>query len=232
MNDKSKVLVLVEGAKTDVNLMKRLFSIYHINDKHEIISYNTNIYTLYKEMFEDNDPSNFDLIQLLKEKEKEQCKIQTLDSYFSDIILIFDFDPQDNLFTSNKIIEMLSYFRESSDMGKLYINYPMVESFYHMRTIPDPLYNTYVINKEELTKYKSIVNKICPDQRKFASNKEEFNVVIKDNYNKACYLTDSSYDDIKLLRQQCQGYNMKNEIYIICTCSFYIIDYNSNLLND
>ena len=67
---------------------------------------------------------------------------------YSDIILIFDFDPQDDLFTSKKIEEMLEYFKESSDMGKLYINYPMVESFYHMKTIPDLNFHKYVVKYE------------------------------------------------------------------------------------
>lgn len=51
--EKRKILVLVEGAKTDVALMERLLSVYQIDIKYEIISYCTNIYTLYREMFED-----------------------------------------------------------------------------------------------------------------------------------------------------------------------------------
>lgn len=34
-------------------------------------------------------------------------------------------------FTPEKIKRMSDYFVESSDMGKLYLNYPMVEAFYH-----------------------------------------------------------------------------------------------------
>ena len=48
---KSKILVLVEGAKTDVKLMQKLFEVYGISERYEILSYNTNIYTLYREMF-------------------------------------------------------------------------------------------------------------------------------------------------------------------------------------
>ena len=72
---KAKILVLVEGAKTDVKLMKMLFDLYHISDNHEIVSYNTNIYTLYKEMFDGKDPSTFDLLGLLKSKESDIEKI-------------------------------------------------------------------------------------------------------------------------------------------------------------
>ena len=38
---KSKILVLVEGAKTDVKLMQKLFEVYGISERYEILSYNT-----------------------------------------------------------------------------------------------------------------------------------------------------------------------------------------------
>lgn len=231
MANKTKVLVLVEGAKTDVKLMERLFDAYQISDSHEIVSYNTNIYTLYKEMFENKDPSTIDLLQLLKEKELDLEKKKKFDINYSDIILIFDFDPQDNLFTSKKIKEMLDYFNESSDMGKLYINYPMVEFFYHMKSIPDLYFYKYVVREEEIINYKSIVNKICHDYRKFAKCKLEFNIVIKDNYDKAKQIIDkANYDDIALLEKQCIKLENEHNIYVLCTCCFYILDYNPKLV--
>ncbi len=231
MKNKTKILVLVEGAKTDVKLMQKLFDIYHLSDNHEIVSYNTNIYTLYKEMFDGKDPSSFDLLQVLKEREIDEEKKKRFDINYSDIILIFDFDPQDNLFTPNKISEMLNYFRESSDMGKLYINYPMVESFYHMKSIPDPNFPRYIVKQDEIKKYKSIVNGICPDQRKFAKTKEEVDIVIKSNLKKTKQIiNEDSYSDTKLLLKQCEKMNDDSEIYVLCTCGFYILDYNPKLI--
>ena len=71
---KRKILILVEGAKTDVNLMERLLSIYEFDFNYEIVSYCTNIYTLYHEMFEDNNPTDIDLLQLLKSRESDPSK--------------------------------------------------------------------------------------------------------------------------------------------------------------
>ena len=105
---KRKILVLVEGAKTDVALMERLFSIYQIDFKYEIVSYCTNIYTLYKEMFEDNDPDDMDLLQLLKSREPDLVKKTLFDESYSDILLIFDLDPHDLGFTPEKIRHMRS----------------------------------------------------------------------------------------------------------------------------
>ena len=126
MSNKAKILVLVEGAKDDVKLMGHLFGIYGISNSHQIVSYNTNIYDLYEHMFAENNPSDIDLQQLLKEREPDPNKKAILDDYYSDKLLIFDMDPQDPRFSSDKLAQMIDYFTESSDMGKLYINYPIV----------------------------------------------------------------------------------------------------------
>ena len=147
MNNKTPgILFLVEGAKTDFSLMKKLLDIYSISDSYEIISYNTNIYNLYQRMFFENDPESLDLLQVLKEHEPDESKKRIFNRHYSDIILIFDLDPQDPLFSPEKILKMASFFNESSDHGKLYLNYPMVESFYHMKSIPDPDYDSYTVS--------------------------------------------------------------------------------------
>ncbi len=230
MANKTKVLVLVEGEKTDFKLMKKLFDVYQINDSHEIVSYKTNIYNLYMEMSDENS-GPFDLLQLLKEKEPNIEEKKKFDINYSDIILIFDFDPQDTSYTAEKIKRMLKYFKESSDMGKLYINYPMVESFYHMKTIPDIDFYKYEIEYEKLKDYKKIVHEICSDYRKFAKCKDDVNIVIKNNYEKAKQIIDqNNYDDILLLQKQCTKLDQEKTIYVVCTCCFYILDYNPKLV--
>ena len=71
-NDKPKILVLVEGAKTDVKLIEHLLRVYGIHQTHQKVSYNINIYTLYNQMFSDSEPENIDLLQHLKENKKMQ----------------------------------------------------------------------------------------------------------------------------------------------------------------
>lgn len=44
--EKSQILVLVEGNKTDHNLMNKLLEVYGLSDSHGVVSYHTNIYTL------------------------------------------------------------------------------------------------------------------------------------------------------------------------------------------
>lgn len=240
IEEKQKILLLVEGAKTDVVLMKHLISIYQMDINYEIVSYCTNIYTLYHEMFENNDPEEIDLLQLLKSRESNPYTKNLLDVAYSDILLIFDLDPQDALFSPEKIEQMSKYFVESSDMGKLYINYPMVESFYHMVDIPDPNYNFYFATLDELLagEYKARVNRENRnhDYRKFAIDKEECNTVIIQNLDKARQLTrcaeqpDCLPFQINILAAQLSTIHSARQIAVLNTSAFFIPDYNPKLL--
>lgn len=236
---KRKILVLVEGAKTDVALMERLFSIYQIDFKYEIVSYCTNIYTLYKEMFEDNDPDDMDLLQLLKSREPDLVKKTLFDESYSDILLIFDLDPHDFGFTPEKIRHIAKYFVESSDAGKLYINYPMVEAFYHMTSIPDLNFNTYNATLNELSAgtYKARVSRENRnhDYRKFAATKEECNIVIRQNISKAWLVVGDPEDDMppsqaEILNTQLNSIQNENRVAVLSTCAFFIPEYNLKLI--
>ena len=240
---KAKILVLVEGSRRETALMNHLLAIYGIGERHQIVSYNTNIHVLYNSMFKDEDPNTLDLLQVLKEREKDEVKRAVFDERFSDILLIFDLDPQDDLYSENKIQQMLEFFCESSENGKLYINYPTAESFYHMRTIPDPQYNLYTVTLNELKEktYKTRVNAESRDHdfRKFAQTKDECDVVILQNVSKAFLITGQSITNAilpppatEILHKQSTKLITEDCLYVLCTCGFYIIDYNPNLLND
>lgn len=237
----AKILMLVEGAKTDVRLMKHLLDVYGISSNHEIVSYNTNIYTLYKDMFADHDPESIDLLQLLKSREPDENKKSVFDENYSDILLIFDIDPQDNEFSADKILEMKNYFTESSDMGKLYLNYPMVEAFYHLKNIPDKEYNERIVTIQELMSrtYKSRVNQDNRnhDYSKFAVTRNECNIVIKQNISKGNLIAGYS-DEVNLpdeycvLKKQLEYLEHNQKLYVLCTCAYYIPDYNPKLIEE
>lgn len=243
-NEKSKILVLVEGEKTDYKLMDRLLRVYGINDSHEIVSYNTNIYTLYNQMFRSGDPASVDILQVLKEHERDEEKKRIFNNRYSDVLLIFDLDPHDPAFAADKILEMVMFFVESSDMGKLYLNYPMVESFYHMKDIPDNAYNSYTVTLDELRnhKYKERVNRENRnhDYTKFAVTKDECNTVIGQNIEKSWFLAETERvvngiaqivpDAKDILTAQLKSMRESEHISVLCTCVFYIADYNPGLL--
>ena len=244
---KGRILIIVEGSRIDLRLMTHLLDIYDIAEQYQIVSYNTNIYALYNSMFKNTDPADIDILEHLKEHESDQAKKQIFNERYSDILLVFDFDPQDPQFSVEKIMEMAEYFVESTDMGKLYLNYPMVESFYHMKSIPDSEYNSYTASMAELESgvYKQRVNTVNRnrDYRKFAVDRIECNIVIKQNIEKAriviekytrstpSYNTDYLIlDSIDILSGQIKKMLAESEVAVLCTCVFYIIDYNPKLI--
>ena len=244
-SEKAKILVLVEGEKTDVQLFEHLLSIYEIDKKHQVFSYKTNIYVLYDQMFQNDNPDEVDIQQLLKERESDPERKKIFDYRFTDIILIFDLDPHDPRFEPSKIMRMVSYFKESSAMGKLYLNYPMVESFYHMKSIPDENYNSYFTTMQELCDkvYKIRVRNECVvrNYKKFAIDKQQCDVVINQNIYKARILTNTVLekeeenlfipDSTDILRAQLKLLIEEDTISVLCTCVFYIPDYNPALIN-
>ncbi len=245
-DSKTKVLLIVEGEKTDVKLMNHLFNIYGIGETHSIVSYKTNIYTLYKQMFIDKSPDELDIQNILLENTTDEDEREILKDNYSDVIIVFDLDPQDSRFTKESITEMQGYFNESTDMGKLYINYPMVEAFYHMEHIPDENYYTRTVDMRVLIEktYKQLVNRENRnhDYNKYAVDLYECNTIIKQNVNKAYYIIRRENEEVKdvdynsvagkemdILQSQlesiCNGY-----VYVLCCCVFYICDFNSKLV--
>ncbi|MFI3213035.1 MAG: hypothetical protein R3Y24_06790 [Eubacteriales bacterium] len=54
-----------------------------------------------------------------------------------NIILVFDYERHDTNFSEEKINLLQNYFQDVTDVGLLYINYPMIESYQHIFSLPD-----------------------------------------------------------------------------------------------
>ena len=95
--------------------------------------YDAEIYQLYKVLKEEDD--DFDLVELLKERNKENAELlrdYTRDS-FAYIYLFFDYDAHSTLADDEKIEEMLKFFNNETENGLLYISYPMLEAIRHYK---------------------------------------------------------------------------------------------------
>ncbi|MCR5569450.1 MAG: hypothetical protein K6G31_09275 [Paludibacteraceae bacterium] len=98
----------------------------------------------------DKDES-IDIVSLLKEK-GALSEITSV-SDVSEVYLFFDYDFQNENFGKDEIDrmlgEMLSYFSDETANGKLYINYPMVESIRYFKSLDDPDYYTYLVTRTD-----------------------------------------------------------------------------------
>src|SRR5690606_18858253 len=103
------------------------FTKHIFNDKTVITcAFCAEIYQLHRALVDDEDLDTFSLLKDIPNN-KEILKDFTRDD-FAEIYLFFDYDGHSTLASDNALFEMLDIFDEETDLGKLYISYPMVES--------------------------------------------------------------------------------------------------------
>lgn len=167
MNNPVNILLIVEGKNTEPDFFTRLSNCYGLN--FDFYRLYTNIYTLYKKLKEYE--FNSDIKDVLAEIHPDQKPI--LSKKFAYTYLIFDCDahhpkkndvrPIDKIVSDNikKLKEMVDFFTDETDptIGKLYINYPMMESFKDADKFFDSNYEFTTVCIEDLHNYKNIVSK-------------------------------------------------------------------------
>jgi hypothetical protein len=157
------ILFVLEGKKREPYLCNVIQSLFFPEENESIIcSFGNNIYELYKELCEYGGDG--DIVSLLMEKfsGKEDNPFKNIDrsSDFSEIYLFFDYDfhninlPLKEL--DKQIREMLDMFDDETENGKLYINYPMIESIRYTKELPDPKYYSYYVLRKDCKYFKSI----------------------------------------------------------------------------
>ena len=153
------ILFVFEGKndKTYFEAIKRLF--FPEKSDTFVCTYNSNIYSLYtklkghdalNEMLEVDTVSVFK--EILLEKGDETLK-DIREDEVSEIYLFFDYDFQEDARTleenNKRLSELLDYFTEETGKGKLYINYPMVESLRYTKELPDNDYWQYTVTRKK-----------------------------------------------------------------------------------
>ena len=152
------ILLIFDGKddKTYFESIKRLF--FPEKSDTFVCTYNSNIYSLYAKlqehdtlhgMLEVNTVSVFK--EILLEKDDETLK-DIREDEVSEIYLFFDYDFQENARTleenNKRLSELLDYFTDETGTGKLYINYPMVESLRYTKQLPDNDYWQYTVSRQ------------------------------------------------------------------------------------
>ncbi len=134
-----KFLIIVEGEKAEVEVIKSLENAGLFPIGNQVIAYCGEIHQLFRLYEKLSHDDGLDTIGLLISKNVIAKNSKRDD--FSEIYLFFDYDLQALTFkddqnikqideaTGNKQIqEMLDFFNDETGNGKLFISYPMVES--------------------------------------------------------------------------------------------------------
>jgi hypothetical protein len=129
-----KWLFVFEGQYPEKHIVKSLQK--HFLQENSIVTcvYGAEIYQLYKAVSSDPD---LDLFNLLKERNYDLSGV--LNAYsrkdFAEIYLFFDYDGQSDKADDDKLRAMIEFFKDETDHGLLYVNYPMVEALRHIEHI-------------------------------------------------------------------------------------------------
>lgn len=168
-----KVIIIYEGERTEENLFKSI-SRHFFENRADILIVMlpaaANLYMLWSKLREDNFET--DVVGVLKEMNgavSERLKnIEVTD--FSEIYLFFDYDGQQNNIPQkwadkDVLKEMLETFNNETELGKLYISYPMVEALKEI-SVAERDYKTFYLSLEECKNYKEAVGGM-PDYADF-----------------------------------------------------------------
>ncbi len=243
------ILLVVEGEDDEVKLFKRIFACFDEMELTEdnICIYGTSIWVLNDHLRRDFGENwyneELDFLEYLRSKNPELC-----DKKITDIFLVFDFERQDSRFDAQKLISMQRFFSNSTENGQLYISYPMIEAYRHMkRPLPDNefLERACACKLLKRGKYKELVGAESKFTQLSKISREDLRELVIHNLCKASHITYSSsslsYDtafeywklldlDSILIKQSSFADSPDGYVYVLCTCLFFIPEYNSNLI--
>lgn len=248
MDRKEKILIIVEGERAEADFFKQLSAVFGV--RFQICCFKANIYCLYQRMKELD--FNAEVKDVLREARPE---LSELDENYAYTYLVFDLDPhhtnrnetrsllqivKDNC---GKAVEMSEYFNNESDptVGKLYINYPMMESYRACNCVFDPDYRNEYVKIEEISRFKKYVNsKKMSGKHLKDYTREDFSALMRMNvyklallrknqwqpvsYSEYCTLSESS----ALLDMQTSLIEAEEKIAVLNTSLFLLLDYYGN----
>ena len=228
----------MEGETTEVEVFNKIGTLF-FDRKTKLIfyPYKSNIYSLYQKIKEYDELTS--TIEILKEMAPNKKMKSILNIHFSEIYLIFDFDPQEPAYSDTKIEELVSLFDNETEFGKLYINYPMMESLKDHKNFDLTDYLSRYVSLENLSSesYKDYIKKNGHKKNLDKMTIRHFKKLSKLNIAKANYILNNKKEmpdfndyhsisnQILLLDKQTYQKNAKNRIYVLNTCMMFIVDY-------
>lgn len=252
----SNILFIVEGAKDEPKYIDQFIQ-YHKevmeqngNDVSPIIvqSYGTLIYDLYKRISSYPEEDEFEtipvLLDILKSKSiKYSSDLENYDN-FSDIFLFFDLDAHyywkrrdRNDVLYNDMRDLLSFFNESTEKGKLLISYPMFEAlkcfnddFINDSNVLCHLFDIYEVKeKGSKTTFKKKYKCISSDSYKSPDySKEKIEKLVQYFIFCSFYLventTDISNSETIFMKQYEKLINQHERILILSAFPHFIVD--------
>lgn len=237
---KSKnILFIVEGESDEPDFLGELFRTCFPNAEIRCWSYRTSLHDLVCELYPAGEfDSDIDILLCLRSKARtdEERMVLSESMHYTDIFMIFDFEPHYSHLEWKRICGMLEYYRHSDDEGKLLINYPMMQSYKHLKKLPDMEFRDRTIPVDEAGKYKDLVGResgftqLCrytyPVWMSVCGHH-----LMKCNYilSGKCELPSAeeylSFEQVQLFDAECEKHTEKRMVDVINTAVFLLLEY-------
>ena len=148
------ILFVFEGGKAEPTVFDSIGKLFLPNEELCVVKCRHDLPTLYSSL----RANGYDSFRSLPFEDNGVIlpKDKRLDTLFSQVFLFFDYDFQNRIGAqkvNNILDEMLDFFDDETENGKLYINYPMIESLKYTKEIPDADYWKYVATRDECAKH-------------------------------------------------------------------------------
>lgn len=263
MSSNRRFLFLVEGEDTEVKLLNQILACFpEISLRpDDILIFRTNIWvlcdTLNRDIGENWYDDDIDFLNFLRSSTNVCQQLNGFDTAsVTDIFLIFDYERQDPRFDANLLKHMMNFWNNSTENGLLYINYPMIESFNHIKSpFPDLNFLTRKIECSKLCMkqgHKNLYKVMAKNESSFPDlsniDRDTFKELTIHHFCKASAILYGSSDISE--STACQIWNNIDNIrlrlldeqnilsadlssgfvYVIATCLWFICEYNSSLV--
>lgn len=230
----NNILFIFEGQKTEKLISDSLFR-YFLNENTVVTcAYCTTIYKIHNEFLEDEYLDTFNLVKDLDANKEILKDFKRTD--FAQIFMFFDYDGHASNAGDHKLINLLNFFEEETEKGKLYISYPMVEALKHVED-----FNTFhilAVACKNFSVYKNTVNKMCLKELKHFNlyNENIWEKVISAHLYKMNQIVNNTYtfpttiiNQLTIFNKQLENHKTLNKtIAILSSFPVFLHDYYGN----
>ena len=186
--------------------------------------------------YPDLDDGTTDILGILRLYETDPPQYELLCQKYTDIFLVFDFEPQDMHPNFKMIRRMMNYYVESTDQGKMFINYPMMQSYKHFDYLPNAAFKDLTVDLRTIHHYKELVGKVSRYSDLTKYDFPLFVAITVHHLKKVKYVLSNEYvlpDEqdyvnwslISLYDRQVNRLISENEIFVVNTSVFILVDF-------
>jgi len=230
----SNILFIFEGFKKEKSITDNLTKFFVNEQTIVTCAYCTTIYKMYSEIVRDEFLDTFSLVKDIEANRDVLKGFKRTD--FAQIYMFFDYDGHASNASDEKLSDLLNFFNEETEKGKLYISYPMVEALKHVSN-----FDTFKDLKtagSDFVNYKKIANANCINElidfnyyelvtwkKLIEVHLKKMNLIVYDSYEFPAQIV----NQLIIFNKQMEKYlSIDNTVSVLSAFPVFLHDYYGN----